>query len=252
MKKYIVSFGIFFLLCIVTACGADTAPEDMGGKHSVQEEIEEEDSTAEKGAENGSDTETLPEHGEDTVPFPASDSDAELPESTAELPDLPEEGDTPYEETETEAEDMYGVYLDAFYEQHYGGMTGEQIEALVMERTEYYRASGYYEEITDYWENVREVRDIANRLEPLFYTDMKYYTREEFQDLPEVVIHLARNEIYARRGYLFSDVDLHHYFMGCAWYQPVYSSGEFDDSVWNDYERENLKLLVELDRYNQK
>lgn len=216
MKKIHCFFGVFLLLCIVTACGRDTAPGGMEGEHSVLEEIEadEEEEYPEEETEAGAET---------------------LPETASAFCE------------ETEAEDI-SVYMDTFYEQHYGGMTGEQIEAIVSDRGEYYNQSGYFYEITDYWENDREVRDIANRLEPLFYTDMKYYSREEFQDLPDVVIHLAKNEIYARRGYIFSDADLYNYFMGCAWYQPVYSSGEFDDSIWNDYERENLKLLAELDR----
>lgn len=141
----------------------------------------------------------------------------------------------------------YDQCLEAFYERHYAGMTGEQIEALVSERSKYYMSSKYYADITDYWENVREVRDIANRTDPLFFTEMVYYTREDFEDLPEAVIHLAKNEIYAKRGYIFSDEDLNQYFMGCAWYQPMYSGDVFDDSIWNDYERKNLELLSELD-----
>ncbi len=239
MKKIHCFFGVFLLLCIVTACGRDTASGGMEGEHSVLEEMEA-DEEEEYPEEVEAGAETLPERQENEEPFPAPEAD--LPDGMTELP---ETADNFCEETE--AEDI-SVYLDAFYEQHYGGMTGEQIEAIVSDRGKYYNQSGYFYEITDYWENDREVRDIANRLEPLFYTDMKYYSREAFQDLPDVVIHLAKNEIYARRGYIFSDADLYNYFMGCAWYQPVYSSGEFDDSIWNDYERENLKLLAELDR----
>ena len=141
----------------------------------------------------------------------------------------------------------YEQCLEAFYERHYAGMTGEQIEALALERSKYYVASKYCADMTDYWEHVRAVGDIANRTDPLFFTDMMYYTREDFEGLSAAVIHLAKNEIYAKRGYIFSDVDLNQYFMGCAWYQPIYPADTFDDSVWNDYERKNLELLSELD-----
>lgn len=67
-------------------------------------------------------------------------------------------------------------------------------------------------------ENVREVRDISNLIEPLFETDKKYYTEEEFEKEPMLVIHLAKNEIYARHGYIFENPDLYNYFMGCIWY----------------------------------
>ena len=69
--------------------------------------------------------------------------------------------------------------------------TEEEIIKAVNERSQYYKASAYYSEIIDYWENAREVRDISNVLEPLFETDKKYYTKEEFESEPMLVIHLA-------------------------------------------------------------
>lgn len=120
-------------------------------------------------------------------------------------------------------------------------------EKLLNERMEYYRKSAYYEEITDYWENTREVRDVSNRIDPLYQSDAGYLTREMVADDPPVVIHLAKNEIYARHGYIFKDQDLHHYFMGCIWYTPMVAQEDFSDEVFNEYEKENLKLLEELD-----
>lgn len=122
------------------------------------------------------------------------------------------------------------------------------IEAL-NERTEYYHASAYYQEITDYWENTREVRDVSNQIDFLFETDSRYYTAEDFKNEPLLVIHLAKNEIYARHGYTFTDSDLYNYFMGCIWYTPTTVPQDFDISVFNEYERENLKVLAELDKY---
>lgn len=134
-----------------------------------------------------------------------------------------------------------------FYEQFYSGLSYDEIEKRVIERASYYRASSYYEEITEYWEQTRGATDISNVTEPLYYTGMKYYTVKDFENEPAIVIHLAKNEIYARHGYIFKDPDLNNYFMGCAWYQPVWGSDEFDDSVFNDYERKNLELLSSLD-----
>ena len=68
--------------------------------------------------------------------------------------------------------------------------TEEEMISAINERSQYYKASAYYSEIIDYWENVREVRDISNVMEPLFETDRKYYTKEEFER--ELVIHLAK------------------------------------------------------------
>lgn len=127
--------------------------------------------------------------------------------------------------------------------------TEEEIIKAVNERSQYYKASAYYSEIIDYWENVREVRDISNVLEPLFETDKKYYTKEEFESEPMLVIHLAKNEIYARHGYIFKNEDLYNYFMGCIWYSPTCDSTDFDDSIFNEYEKANLEILSDLDTY---
>ncbi len=127
--------------------------------------------------------------------------------------------------------------------------TEEEMISAVNERSQYYQASAYYSEIIDYWENVREVRDISNVIEPLFETDKKYYTKEDFEGEPMLVIHLAKNEIYARHGYLFSNKDLYNYFMGCIWYSPTCDSADFDDRTLNEYEKANLEILAELDTY---
>lgn len=127
--------------------------------------------------------------------------------------------------------------------------TEEEIIKAINERSQYYKASSYYSEITDYWENIREVRDISNVLEPLFETDKKYYSKEEFESEPMLVIHLAKNEIYARHGYIFTNEDLYNYFMGCIWYSPTCDGTEFDDSIFNEYEKANLEILADLDSY---
>ncbi|MDE6924482.1 MAG: YARHG domain-containing protein [Acetatifactor sp.] len=125
----------------------------------------------------------------------------------------------------------------------------EALMAALNERTDYYRASAYYADIVDYWENVRGVRDIANHTDFLFATDTRYYTAEDFKEEPSLVIHLAKNEIYARHGYIFKDPDLYNYFMGCIWYEPTIAPEDFDVSVLNEYERKNVKVLAELDNF---
>ena len=139
-----------------------------------------------------------------------------------------------------------GVVVDSGY---HSSWTEEEMISAVNERSQYYKASAYYSEIIDYWENVREVRDISNVVELLFETDRKYYTKEEFESEPMLVIHLAKNEIYARHGYIFADVDLYNYFMGCIWYSPTCDGTNFDDSILNEYERANLEILADLDTY---
>ena len=141
------------------------------------------------------------------------------------------------------------VEYDIVVNSYNSSWTEEEILRAINERNPYYKASAYYSEIIDYWENVREVRDISNRIEPLFETDKRYYTVEEFENEPMLVIHLAKNEIYARHGYIFKNEDLYNYFMGCIWYSPTCDSTEFDDDILNEYEKVNLKILANLDTY---
>lgn len=125
----------------------------------------------------------------------------------------------------------------------------KELENTIDERSQYYRASAYYLELVDYWENVREARDVSNVNEPLFATNKQYYTKENFENEPKLVIHLAKNEIYARHGYIFKNEDLYNYFMGCVWYNPTCKAEDFDDSVLNEYEKANLEILASMDTY---
>ena len=125
----------------------------------------------------------------------------------------------------------------------------KELENTIDERSQYYRASAYYLEIVDYWENVREARDVSNVNEPLFATNKQYYTKENFENEPKLVIHLAKNEIYARHGYIVKNEDLYNYFMGCVWYNPTCKAEDFDDSVLNEYEKANLEILASMDTY---
>ena len=131
----------------------------------------------------------------------------------------------------------------------YSDAEPKNTEDIINARSQYYIASAYYSEIMDYWENTREVRDVSNVMEPLFYTDKQYYTEKDFENEPALVIYLAKNEIYARHGYIFKNGDLYNYFMGCVWYHPTCGAEEFNESVLNEYEKANLKILVSMDTF---
>ena len=136
-------------------------------------------------------------------------------------------------------------------EQYNSNWTEEQILEEFSKRIQYFENCEYYEEVLHYMEGVREVTDIDLFINSLYATDTKYYTKEDFQDVPPLIIHLAKNEIYARHVYIFKDVNLNNYFKGQLWYIPLMSAEEFDDSIFNEYERENLKLLTEIDNYRK-
>ncbi len=54
---------------------------------------------------------------------------------------------------------------------------------------------------------------------------------------------IGRNEIYARHGRQFDNVYLQQYFDQCTWYKGEIPAQEFQESVLNQTEKDNLKLL---------
>jgi len=149
-------------------------------------------------------------------------------------------------ETEMSEQDL----LEAVYDRYYSQWSEDEMLAAIEERSQYRESCSFYVEVMKYMENIREVRDISIVVEPLYYTDMKYYKNQDFENVPPLIIYLAKNEIYARHGYIFRDENLNNYFNGQLWYEPCITSEDFNDSVFNEYEKTNLDLLADLDTYN--
>ena len=135
---------------------------------------------------------------------------------------------------------------DLFWSQTYGDMSYAEIEQRLMERHSYAMQSSYTRAVSYFWEDVLGVTDVGNRIEPMFYSDLIYYDAEDFSQANAAVLKVAKNEIYARHGYIFKNQDLQNYFMGCTWYEPKYTSDQFDSSVFNECEAYNLKLITAL------
>lgn len=136
-------------------------------------------------------------------------------------------------------------------EQYDSDWTEEKMIDEIRKRRQYLDKCPFCGEVNQYMENVREVRDISVYTEYLFASDQQFYSESDFKEVPPLIIHLAKNEIYARHGYIFKDEDLNYYFCGQLWYLPETDAEEFDDSVFNEYERENIKLLSGLDDYKK-
>lgn len=121
----------------------------------------------------------------------------------------------------------------------------DQILDEIEKRAVYLNRCSYYEEVLDFLENDREVRDISMYINPLYYTDTEYYNEDSFSGVPSLIIHLAKMRIYARHGYIFKDENLKNYFMGQLWYIPSVKAEEFDDSVFSDIEKRILNCLID-------
>lgn len=73
--------------------------------------------------------------------------------------------------------------------------------------------------------------------------DNEIQSKESFQ------IRRGINEIYARHGRIFTNEGQKHYFESRSWYNPSIPAQQFNENVFNSYEKENIrKLQKELDQ----
>ncbi len=79
-------------------------------------------------------------------------------------------------------------------------------------------------------------------------SDRRYLTQEDLSPLSDMELLLARNEIYARRGFIFNEDALQAYFASKSWYQPVLSGDQFTEDyasqVFNSFEVANISAIV--------
>jgi len=79
-----------------------------------------------------------------------------------------------------------------------------------------------------------------------------YFPNSDVEEIPEELLvgmsadslRIARNEIYARHGYIFHDDVLWNYFNNCSWYQQTMDwSVTFDESILNPVEKLNIQKI---------
>ncbi len=79
-------------------------------------------------------------------------------------------------------------------------------------------------------------------------SNTRYLTYDECLKLDPATLRFAINEIYARRGRIFTSEDLNAYFSGKSWYNGTILAEDFDEAVFNDFEKKNIELLSSLRR----
>ena len=167
-----------------------------------------------------------------TILESASESEESEPETEEESSSIVE--DTSTEEETQEAEpSVEPVYFEGDERE-----VREQKLALAL-------GNSYYRETMEFFED-QGITDPSSIYDDFFNTDSQYYTAEDFAGYSDTILKLAKNEIYARRGRMFADPELYEFFLTRMWYEPKYTPEEFDEGVFNEYERANLDLLVRL------
>ncbi len=66
----------------------------------------------------------------------------------------------------------------------------------------------------------------------------------ELQDKSIDQLRIIRNEIFARKGYIFNSQDLQDHFSTFDWYKPKY---ENVDSLLTDLDKKNIQTILELE-----
>lgn len=74
-------------------------------------------------------------------------------------------------------------------------------------------------------------------------SDSRRLTEGELIVLPQDVLRIAKNEIYARHGRMFASEDLQLYFGSKSWYSGTIPGEQFSESVFNQIEKDNIALI---------
>ena len=70
---------------------------------------------------------------------------------------------------------------------------------------------------------------------------------EEVQELSKDDLRIARNEIYARHGRKFDDIQLQSYFNSKSWYKGTIDPDDFKESMLSDIEKDNIQLIKKFE-----
>lgn len=73
----------------------------------------------------------------------------------------------------------------------------------------------------------------------LDYSDIAYLSKSE--------LSLARNEIYARHGRIFTNPQIRSYFESQPWYYGTISPNDFPDSLLSDIEKKNVEFIKQFE-----
>lgn len=79
-------------------------------------------------------------------------------------------------------------------------------------------------------------------------SDSRRLSETELWDLTAEECKIARNEIYARHGYIFSTEDMKTYFESKSWYVGIYTNAEFNDKWFNEYENYNKDMILKYEK----
>lgn len=127
----------------------------------------------------------------------------------------------------------------------YGSGTDNKAEFVSITDDDIYTEPG---ETSDYGDDGIDVSDSTDDDYIFPDSDTAYLEEDEVKELSKKELRLARNELYARHGYIFGDEELKEYFSGKDWYSPAIDGDDFKDSEYfNKYEIANRNLIKKIE-----
>lgn len=92
-------------------------------------------------------------------------------------------------------------------------------------------------------EKIEEIKEVPE-VEYIFEdSSERHLDDDDVEDMDAKTMRIARNEIFARHGRKFKDKELQSYFDSKEWYEGTVDPEDFDTSVMNKYEKDNVKFL---------
>ena len=80
-------------------------------------------------------------------------------------------------------------------------------------------------------------------------SNSRYISEMDLEGLSPEALEIARNEIYARKGYIFETNQwVKEYFQDCDWYEGTVPAENFTTDRLNDFEYENAQFILEYEK----
>ena len=99
------------------------------------------------------------------------------------------------------------------------------------------------------FETYNELNNSTGNKENFFIlpeSNIRYYTKEELEQLDGWQLRMAKNEIYAYHGKIFQDQEYKEYFEKQSWYHGIQDN--IDENELNEYELKNFNLIEEIEQ----
>lgn len=90
--------------------------------------------------------------------------------------------------------------------------------------------------------------ELRQREYMLAESNTRLITLEDLVDLGKSELIVARNELYARYGYIFANPELTAYFTAKPWYAPTVPADQFSEAQFNEFEKANAIFITEYEK----